>query len=133
MTNLKTLICFDEPQRTKEAIKIATDLMSRYEMIGFGKDRIAFKMRGGYIFKFPRHETGEYCNDGEGSWKDETFATSRYVEYKGFVCVMQEALDIKAPFEKPDYKLPDWTMSIDCCQVGFDKRGNLKAYDFVHA
>jgi hypothetical protein len=123
---------FCKPERNKLAFEILQELAIKYECIGFGKDRICFRMKGGYILKFPRHETGEYCNDGEASWKDETFAKGRYVEYKGFVCVIQEPLDITGPFLDKS-KLPDWVYGIDCCQVGYSRDGTLKAYDFVHA
>jgi hypothetical protein len=55
--------------------------------------------------------------------------------WRGFVCVMQETLtmpiegEIQKIWKNPAY---DWVGSIDGSQVGYDRHGQLKAYDFVH-
>ncbi len=126
---------FRTKAREKEMFSVLAELLTKYEYVGHGLYRVALRMKGGYILKFPLSEDGEFCNDGEGSWRHETFAKGRYVEYRGFVCVVQEPIEVLSPADieaRLGANLPDWTYSVDCCQVGFARDGSLKAYDFVH-
>nr|DAF93523.1 MAG TPA: hypothetical protein [Myoviridae sp. ctshb19] len=94
-----------------------------------GRNRIVFST-GRFVLKFPRSLNGEADNNHEGCVQGPTKARSRCIEFMGFACVMQERLqriyqDVKRPKE-----LPKWTDSVDCMQVGYDRQGRLKAYDY---
>jgi hypothetical protein len=127
-------VSFSDDIRAAHAIRIIEDLSKRFEPLGFGNYRIVFKLRGDHVLKFPLNEAGEFCNDGEASWKDDYLAAGRYLELGGFVCVVQECVQ-DATFDVIREilgEVPDWVCSIDCGQVGFNRSGQLKAYDFVH-
>lgn len=134
LAELPTYINFCDEERERAAIEAARYLAERYTYVGIGLYRIVFKV-GHHMFKFPLSEGGEYCNDGEGSIRHETLAKGRYVTWRGFTCVMQETLRMPTNNEfahinrSPKY---NWVCGIDSQQVGYDGRGNLKAYDFVH-
>lgn len=120
--------------RTDLAERALTHLLTRYTCIGTGLYRIAFQV-GDHVFKFPRDESGEYCNDGEGSVQGTIFARGKWIEWRGFVCVMQEKLTMPTNNQFAHIRRRprlDWIGSIDGGQVGYDKQGRIKAYDFVH-
>lgn len=78
--------------------------------MGHGLYRVAFKV-GNHVFKFPRNEAGEYCNDMEASFRDDCFAVGRWVNWRGFICVMQETLvliDCKIAYEMSDSTEYNW-------------------------
>lgn len=107
---------------------------AKYRFLDQGTYRAVFRMNGDHVLKIPLNEAGVYCNDGEGSIKDEIYARGRWIELDGLVCVIQEYVE-DASLREIRLKLgsiPDWVSGIDCAQVGFTKGGILKAYDFVH-
>lgn len=125
---------FVNPKRNEEAFTLFKRLSEKYDFLGCGTYRAVFKMRGDLVLKIPLNEAGEFCNDGEGSIRGEELAKGRWLEIDGFICVIQERIteaslkDIKSVFGR----IPDWVAAIDSSQVGFNKAGLLKAYDFVH-
>jgi hypothetical protein len=125
---------FIKPHDQKAARLLLDWAFTKYRFLDQGNYRAVFKMRGDYVLKIPLNEAGVYCNDGEGSIKDEIYARGRWIELNGLVCVIQEYVedaslsDIRSRFGS----IPDWVSGIDCAQVGFTRSGALKAYDFVH-
>lgn len=134
MDAILTNICFCEDERTAAAHDVVAGIAARMEFIGDGLYRTCFRMDDGRVLKFPLSESGEFCNDGEASWKHPTYASGEYHEEQGFICVIQEYITPLTPTEiKSKFgKIPDWVSGIDCMQVGVDGKGTLKAYDFVH-
>ncbi len=125
---------FVNRKRNKEAIALFDRLAGKYEYVGSGTYRAVFKLRGDFVLKIPLNEGGEYCNDGEGSFRAKELAKGRWLNVDGFICVIQERIaeaslrDIKTVFGR----IPEWVAAIDSSQVGFNKMGQLKAFDFVH-
>jgi hypothetical protein len=131
---LPTYINFCEEEKEQAAIAACSFLASKYQYVGLGLYRIVFKV-GTHMFKFPLNEGGEYCNDGEGSIRHANFARGRYIEWRGFICVMQETLRMPTNNEFAHINRSPklgWVCGIDSQQVGYDLKGRLKAYDFVH-
>lgn len=125
---------FGDRNRQRKARLLFARLVRKYQFISFGTYRVVFKMNGDRVLKVPLNESGEFCNDGEGSIIHSTCATGRWIEIDGFVCVIQEYIE-DAPFSVIKQRLgavPDWVSGVDGGQVGFNKAGILKAYDFVH-
>lgn len=126
---------FADKEVEDDALKILAYLFSKYEYVGIGLYRVVFKMKGNLVFKFPLSASGEYCNDGEGSWFGEELAKGRLHYIKGFTCLFQEYVREVSNQEIKEVlgEVPDWVSGIDCGQVGFAKDGTtLKAFDFVH-
>jgi hypothetical protein len=125
---------FCDEKRHKIALAAIHRLYEKYDYVGCGLYRAVFKMNGNHVLKFPLSESGEFCNDGEGSHIAPWLARGRWIQIDGLVCVVQEWVDdadlgtIKSRLGH----VPDWVGGIDCAQVGFTRDGILKAYDFVH-
>lgn len=95
------------------------------EFIGEGRNRRVYKHKG-YVVKIPINEYGLADNEFEAQtfkkWhKEFPYARCRMVG----VCLVMEY--VEHTFEK---KLPEWTMSVDCGQVGYNRDGKLLAYDY---
>lgn len=124
---------FGDVETNKKCFDICNNLNMKREFLGMGRNRIVFGNEN-YVIKFPLNGSGEIDNCWEGSLyesenpnpEDVQYPYSRRIEYKGFVCCMMERV-----FPVRDYKnLPDWTMSVDCCQVGYNNNKRLVAYDY---
>lgn len=102
-------------------------LTEKYGQPDCGRNRACFFSKH-CVIKFPLNANGEADNDWEASCSGETLAKGRWIEINGFICVIQEKLNYVENFSYS--ALPDWVGSVDCGQVGYDKKGNLKAYDF---
>lgn len=120
---------FIDEGRTEKAEAILKRLTAKYGEPSCGKDRAAFISKH-CVLKFPINDCGEMANDWEGSLISDTTAKGKWLEIDGFVCVMQEKL-VEVDWSVNEYSdFPDWVGCIDCGQVGYDRRGRLKAYDF---
>lgn len=102
-------------------------LTTKYGIPQCGRNRATFISKN-YVIKFPLNDNGIADNDWEGSCSASYLARGRWIKIDGFVCVMQEKLTILQGHELSD--LPEWVNSIDGRQVGYDRKGNLKAFDF---
>lgn len=102
-------------------------LTEKYGQPECGRNRATFISKH-CVIKFPLNDNGIADNDWEGSVSGPELAKGRWIEIDGFVCVIQEKLTMLEDFS---YKnLPDWVGSVDGGQVGYDKKGRLKAFDF---
>ena len=102
-------------------------LLDKYGQPSCGRHRATF-MSNHCVIKFPLNMKGLSDNAYEFRSKDETNAKTKLIDIDGLTCSVQEKLRMPTADE---YKnLPSWTDFVDCQQVGFDKKGNLKAYDF---
>jgi hypothetical protein len=109
-----------------------------WELIGEGRNRIVYG-RGNYVVKVPLNEDGISDNYHERwTWlhRDEGFSYAR-CRLIGALLIMQYA---RFPVEgKTDengwheYRkdLPWWVDFIDCQQVGYNRFGELVAYDYA--
>ena len=98
------------------------------EPIGIGRNRIAWKTKGGNVVKVPRCEFGIIDNNYESSvYSDDIYPRTRAFRFADVCICVMEYLEPATE----DYKeLPSWAGSIDCAQVGRNKSGELKAYDY---
>lgn len=120
---------FIDKHRTAAAEAQLVRLTKKYGEPKIGTTRACF-MSKRYVLKFPINDRGEFCNDWEGSVSADYLARGRWLEIDGFICVMQERL-VEADWDGKKYSdFPDWVGSVDCGQVGYDRKGVLKAYDF---
>lgn len=129
---------FFEDETERAAQDLINFLVSKYgNPIGCGTTRMVFESKNNVI-KVPINDAGISSNDWEGSCSNEIYAKTKGIWLdNGLVIVVQEKLDLDFKFEKNNiikdgssFKYPDWVNGIDCQQVGFDKNGNLKAYDY---
>lgn len=125
---------FCDENRNQIAKQLFARLASKYDYLSSGTYRAVFKLRGNRVLKMPLNEAGVFCNDGEASTLDETCARGKWLEIDGLVCVMQEYVEDAslANIRARLGHIPDWVAGVDCAQVGFNRAGQLKAYDFVH-
>ena len=127
-TELDTFV--DDPEMRTRADAIITRLILKYgPPFDFGRNRLVFA-NDHIVFKFPRNHAGMADNDWEGSCSAPYLARGKWLEIDGFICVMQERVQRLYADAICPKKLPDWVGSIDCCQVGYDRQGKLRAYDF---
>lgn len=125
---------FDTKKRNKIANNIILNLKNNYEVLGIGRNRIVFKLKSGnYVLKFPLSNNGETDNDWEGSVcidnednEEIQYPRTKWILYKGFVCVVMDMIKQKEELSN----LPDWVDSVDCQQVGFNRKNRLVAFDF---
>lgn len=110
--------------------KIINLLESRgFEHVGEGRHRIGFRRRN-IVIKVPKTGIAEFQNFNEAklSYDNDNFARCKSIELYGVVCCVMEYL---IPIDENAVDLPDWVNWVDCKQVGFSRKGNLKAYDFA--
>ena len=120
---------FIDRERNAVAEALYARLEKKYGEPEVGTTRAVFFSKK-HVVKVPINDKGEYVNDYEGSVSSDIYARGRWVEIEGFICVIQERLDLSC-LKNFSYKnFPDWVGNIDCGQVGHDRKGNLKAFDF---
>jgi hypothetical protein len=112
-----------------------------YEYLGYGRHRQVYLTASHkYVIKFPYNDDGEQAN-----WEEAyeyanrigrsyfPLAKCRAFRYDGITCLIMEAVQEPSwgndDFE-PSKDLPDWTRSVDLRQVGWNRRGELVAYDY---
>lgn len=110
---------------TAKAQALIDRLTSKYGEPLCGRNRAVFISKF-CVIKVPINDNGLVDNDWEASVKSDITASGRWLELNGLVCCMQQKLNT----EIPKRGLPAWVSSVDCQQVGYDRRGNLRAYDF---
>lgn len=133
----------DKDEFTEEYASLIDTICKRYLPraldILTGRHRNVFIFKN-YVIKIPRNINGLADNDWEGSIsnaedgdpEDVQFARTRMVYYKGIPIVFMERADWATRDEiaaRLGYE-PDWTGSVDCGQVGFNKQGKLVAFDY---
>lgn len=121
---------FETKERDQRADQLLNRLAERYGEPEYGTTRACFFSKN-FVLKFPLSLCGERGNDWEGSVRDETLAKGRWLKLDGFICVMQERLTEASWEGKTDDDFPNWVRGIDGGQVGYDRKGNLKAFDFA--
>ena len=109
---------------------IHSTLEKKYGKPIYGRNRAVY-ISVNFVIKVPTCVNGMFDNTVEASKrrkKDwEEYAQSKIITINDMPVLLMERLDIQPIDHK---KLPDWAWYIDCFQVGFDKKGVLKAYDY---
>lgn len=120
----------DCPEARARADKVIARLIAKYgQPFDYGRNRLVFA-NDRIVFKFPRNCDGEADNCWEGSCRGPTKARGKRLVIDGFICVMQERLQrIYQDVPRPK-SVPKWTDAVDCMQIGYDRKGTLRVYDF---
>lgn len=121
---------FENEDLDKEANKLIHLMMDKYEYLGCGRNRMVFALKSkNFVIKIPLNIAGNSDNFIEGKKQDFGYpvAKARSIILNDFCCVIMEYVEHACRF---DHELPDWTGFVDCGQVGFNKKGELVAYDF---
>ncbi len=104
-----------------------------------GRNRNVFILKNNIVVKIPVNLCGIADNDWEGSISNANddpeeirFARTRLTYYKGVPIVFMEHVTYagKREIEKRLGYEPDWVMSVDGGQVGFNTKGQLVAFDY---
>lgn len=135
----------DSEELNAEGFALVTYLHQRYEkrclLVHGGRNRNVFDL-GKYVVKIPKNLAGFGDNDWEGSVSNspESLGHDDYVQYprtrlayyKEVPIVFMEKVEpvtAKEIVRRLGYE-PDWVNSVDCGQVGFNRKGRLLAYDY---
>lgn len=103
--------------------------------VGAGRHRVGFK-KGNVIVKVPKNDMGMIDNEKEyrlyrqGQKKPKKYlpmAKNKILYIQGVPILYIEKLDISDRLEK----YPRWAEQIDSLQVGKDKKGKWKAFDYA--
>lgn len=112
------------------------------EFLSYGRHRIVFR-HGNYVVKVPLNEEGLYDN-----WRERNVWLNRsprnYCKYArcrmwGIALVMQYATFPGPLSDDKGYKgyvsiltpgVPKWIYAVDCGQVGYNRFGEIVAYDY---
>lgn len=110
-----------------------------WEYLSMGRHREGWR-RNHYVFKIPINEAGVHSNLQERHRWQRYGTTKGYVPYAscrlvaGVFLVMEYALYPGPNSDDAGYvataQLPEWAMSVDCYQLGYNRKGVLVAYDY---
>jgi len=128
MTSIAHLVNFECSTLNAVAVDFLSRLEKKYGQPSCGRNRATFLSKH-CVIKFPLNYAGIRDNSIESKSQTDTYASyakGRKIMLGNFNCVIQEQLRMPANRKN----LPTWVMSIDCCQVGYDVKGRLKAFDF---
>lgn len=117
-----------------------TQLFNRYipraTGVTSGRNRVVFHM-GRYVVKLPMNYGGVADNDWEGSVRhsqdprEAKYARTRMVYFGEIPVVFMEYVKSTGYSDLRNLgPVPKWVDGIDCQQVGFNRRGQLVAYDY---
>lgn len=108
-------------------------LQAKYgEPIGSGRHRLTFASKR-VVIKMPWNTEAIAANNSEYRIYKidlscrERLARCRKIELFGVPVIVMEKLNINIDWREK----PSWSMNYDCGQVGKDRKGNLKAYDYT--
>lgn len=107
-------------------------LQLKYGKPAYGRNRATFFSKK-FVIKVPINQYGDLDNTWEAKhFKTEPYYTkTRLIQINGLYCVMAEKLDRINPYsDQHRGSMPPWVDWVDCGQVGYDRKGRLKAYDF---
>ena len=115
--------------------KTLIGLWKKYEKkasnIHWGRTRVAFIINN-IVVKLPLYSDGCIDNDHEGSFFCDEYANTKLTYCNDIPILFMEYVK-HANFDaiKDEFgNIPDWVYSIDCGQVGFNRKGKLVAYDY---
>ncbi len=112
----------------------------RYILLGQGRNRIVYRKRSSnYVIKIPISEYGAADNCHERRLfiqRNESNTKIRYARCRllGIILVMQYARCVGELSESdgfiPYKNCPKWADYIDCAQIGYNRFGQIVAYDY---
>lgn len=125
---------------------------SSWEFLGSGASRLTWRLPSGYVIKYPRNLWGVKDNQLEAAvWKDRfdpEKVLAHYIAHDQWnenrektICEFKFArcrlipntcllvMEHVAHFNSDD--LPNWAREMDGAQVGYNRKGELVAYDYA--
>lgn len=101
--------------------------------IGEGRHRITFKSKH-VVVKMPKHMIAIHASQTEfdrfkrnDPSESGRLARCRMIQMHGVPLIVMERLETNI-----DYRTkPTWSWDYDAGQIGFDRKGNMKAYDYT--
>lgn len=136
---MKYLKCFDEILRKDKTIRsLHKRWLKKANRIEYGRNRIVYIFTT-YVIKLPTCLDGFSDNDWEGSISNANddpeeirYARTRLI-YKNEIPILYMEYVVYACEKTITKRLgyyPYWVNSVDCGQVGFNKKGKLVAFDY---
>lgn len=118
----------------ENAVALHEKLWKKYGEPKCGNSRATYISKN-YVFKLPLSEEGIYQNEDECTLLSDDywqFAKTRLIDSDSRLLCMErvEHAFYDTIIERLGY-VPEFVMGIDCSQVGFNRRGELVAYDFA--
>jgi hypothetical protein len=100
------------------------------KLIAASRTRKVYDRGDGHVVKIPLNDEGFIANATEANWDSDYIPLAPcHFEWPttggDAILVMEKVVRFPARGEQ----LPDWTMSVDCAQVGYLADGRLVAYD----
>jgi len=121
---------------TRLSTSIQEEYDRKYVKLGTGRNRSVYDMGNGWVVKVPINAFGLEDNLAESKIYTDTkedpdgylvkYAECSHFNYKDLPIVRMEK--VKPVICKTG--LPEWTDYVDCGQVGYNKKGELVAYDY---
>lgn len=110
-------------------------LIQSTKCIGEGRNRIVYVSEcGNYVFKVPINKDGEFNNWCEhvrfNEYKEKWYPLARCHGIPESFILIMEYVDADYILHVPVNERPDWVGFVDCAQVGYNKAGELVAYDY---
>lgn len=111
--------------------------MREFILIGEGRQRRVYR-HGNYVVKIPINRNGVHDNwhEYEVFKHRETYGYIQYARCRllGDILIMQYARCVGPLSDSSGYipmsVCPEWAYSVDCCQVGYNRFGQIVAYDY---
>lgn len=118
----------------EKAVALHRKLWVKYGEPKCGNSRATYISKN-FVFKLPMSEEGAYQNEEECTLLSDDywqFAKTKLIDADSALICMERAdhASYNTIIERLGH-LPDFVSGIDCSQVGFNRKGQLVAYDFA--
>lgn len=118
----------------KLAILVKEKLTKKYGRANAtGRNRLVFYSKN-FVIKVPKNEDGLNDNTTEArsyqlskKYKNPELAPARLIHLYDLPVIVMSKLNTDVPIKD----LPDWASFYDTFQVGLDRKGRFKAYDYA--
>lgn len=122
---------FDSDIKNNTVSNLLSRFISKYGNPHCGRNRATFLSKY-CCFKIPLNADGEINNKTEDSFRSPITSTSKLLIIDGIICLMQEKLT-PVDYDYNESELTEWSHLIECGQIGFNRKGVLKAFDYAEA
>lgn len=131
---LQELLDFHDFQNSKYIEKVVQSIIdkmtNKFGQPESGRNRTVFKGKT-IVFKVPHNSYGIHDNEYEyrtfkSSPNNDKLARCKLVHINDIPILLMIKVDTNIPLKN----LPDWSKFYDCFQVGKNKKGKYKAYDY---
>lgn len=110
-----------------------------WKYLGSGRHREVWRLPSGNVLKMPRGLDGKWANEREAkSWIDrdeiherDLWKLARCRLIPGTSILVMEYIRRYYDCGLEYHDLPKWAQHIDCAQVGYNRKGELVAFDYA--